>query len=360
MSIHSQANRIEKLHSAESMKGIAVNALMQPFRPLLDDPTITEVAMNEPGVVWAKTFEGWERHEIPVLDRGTMESLTSAIAAYNSTGSSTQMFVVLPDGSRGTITRPPGVIDGQFSFLVRKHASVVMTLEQLVEQGSFEDWQNVGFNQLTPDQCREKEHEVGFDRLKPFETELLTALHEGRIADFLTGAVKHRCNMVIAGKTGSGKTTFARSLIEKVDTKERLVTIEDVPEMSLENHPNRVHMLYGEGQGRITIDQALTSCMRMSPDRIFLAELKGDEAWGYLTSLNNGHPGSITTTHANNALQTFERIATLVKKSPVGKTLDLEMIKMVLHTTVNVILFFHERKLVEVFYDPLFARSKMK
>jgi type IV secretion system protein VirB11 len=99
--------------------------------------------------------------------------------------------------------------------------------------------------------------------------------------------------------------------------------------------------------------------MRLSPDRIFLAELRGNEAWEYLNSLNTGYPESITTTHANSALQMFERIATLIKKSDVGRQLDIEMIKLVLHTTIDIVLFFKERKLIEVFYDPVFSKSKM-
>lgn len=164
---------------------------------------------------------------------------------------------------------------------------------------------------------------------------------------------------MIAGKTGSGKTTFARSLIEKVPVEERLITIEDVHELFLPNHPNRVHMLYGAGSGRVSADECLASCMRQSPDRIFLAELRGDEAWEYVNSLNTGHPGSITTTHANNALQTFERIATLIKKSPVGRQLDLDMVRRVLDSTVDVVAFFHERRLVEIYYDPIHARSRL-
>lgn len=169
----------------------------------------------------------------------------------------------------------------------------------------------------------------------------------------------YKRNIIIAGKTGSGKTTFARSLIEKVPPEERIITIEDVHELFLPNHPNRVHMLYGYGAGRVSADECLAACMRQSPDRIFLAELRGNEAWEYLNSLNTGHPGSITTTHANNALQTFERCATLIKKSDVGRQLEMEMIKLVLYTTIDVVLFFKDRKLVEVFYDPIFSKSKM-
>ena len=99
--------------------------------------------------------------------------------------------------------------------------------------------------------------------------------------------------------------------------------------------------------------------MRLSPDRIFLAEIRGNEAWEYLNSLNTGHPGAITTTHANSAVHTFERLAMLIKKSEVGRLIDLETIKLTLYTTLDVILYFNQWKLIEVFYDPIFSRSKM-
>ena len=82
--------------------------------------------------------------------------------------------------------------------------------------------------------------------------------------------------------------------------------------------------------------------MRQSPDRIFLAELRGDEAWEYLSSLNTGHPGAITTVHANGALQAFERMTSLIKNSPVGQQLNLETIKTTLYTTVNIVLFLKD------------------
>jgi type IV secretion system protein VirB11 len=118
-------------------------------------------------------------------------------------------------------------------------------------------------------------------------------------------------------------------------------------------------MLYGYGAERVSASECLESCMRQSPDRIFLSELRGDEAWEYLTSLNTGHPGSITTTHANTALQTFERVATLIKKSEVGRKLNMETIMQVLYYTINVVLFLSKFKLIEVFYDPIFAKSKI-
>lgn len=340
-------------------KGQAVEQLLRPLQPFFEAPEITEIAMNRPCEVWTKTFTGWERHEIPALTASYMQGLITALVTYNGVAPKSVMYLVLPGGERGTVAVPPAVIDGTLSFLVRKHSMVVKTLEQLADEGAFDTFTDVSFNKPSEMECHEAMAAHDFTRMEPFEAELLRLKREGTVREFLESCVLNKRNIVIAGKTGSGKTTFARSLIEKVPTDERIVTIEDVHELFLESHPNRVPMLYGYGSGRVSADECLAACMRQSPDRIFLAELRGNEAWEYLNSLNTGHPGSITTVHANNALQTFERIATLVKKSEVGRQLDMEMIKLVLYTTIDVVLFFHERKLVEVFYDPIFSKAKM-
>ncbi|EJE4644415.1 P-type DNA transfer ATPase VirB11 [Vibrio parahaemolyticus] len=341
------------------IRGQAVMQLLRPMKPYLDDPTVNELAMNKPGELWTKSFRGWECHDMPVLTDAYMQGLITALVTYNSVGRSSIMYLVLPGGERGTVVLPPSVIDGSLSFLVRKHSQVVKTLEQLTDEGAFDSYKDVSFNKPTEQECNDALAAHDFTRLEPFEAELLKLKRTGATREFLESCVLNKRNIVIAGKTGSGKTTFARSLIEKVPTTERIVTIEDVHELMLDNHPNVVPMLYGYGKGRYPADECLAACMRQTPDRIFLAELRGNEAWEYLNSLNTGHPGSITTVHANNALQTFERIATLVKKSEVGRQLDMEMIKLVLYTTIDVVLFFHERKLVEVFYDPIFAKKQM-
>lgn len=333
--------------------------LMRPILPYLDREDVTEIAINQPCQVLTKTFAGWDTHDVPALSASYLKALSTAVIVYNGIQPKSRVSVIYPGGQRGEIVMPPAVIDGTVAFAIRKHSVTTKTTHELEAQGAFNDWSDVSFNRPSAEECENLLTLQDFKRLEPFEADLLRLKRDGTIREFLEACVLHKRNIIIAGKTGSGKTTVARSLIEKVPYSERLITIEDVHELFLENHPNRIHMLYGYGAGRITADECLTSCMRLSPDRIFLAELRGNEAWEYLNSLNTGHPGSITTTHANNALQTFERVATLIKKSEVGRQLDMEMIKMVLYTTIDVVLYFQDRRLLEVFYDPIFSKSKL-
>lgn len=341
------------------MKDDVVQHLLKPLAVFLDQIDVTELAINHARELWTKTVHGWAVHTVPALTADYLKSLANAIIVYNGVQPKSRVSVALPGGQRGEIISPPAVIDGTYAFSIRKHSAIVKTLETLDHEGAFNAFSDVSFNQPSEIEEATLTTKQDFTRLETYEVALLTLKRKGAMRDFLEKAVQCKRNIVIAGKTGSGKTTFARSLIEKVPFTERIITIEDVHELFLENHPNRIHMLYGYGAGRITADECLASCMRLSPDRIFLAELRGNEAWEYLNSLNTGHPGSITTTHANSALQTFERIATLIKKSDVGRQLNIDMIKRVLYTTIDVVLFFKERKLTEVFYDPIFSKSRM-
>ena len=169
---------------------------------------------------------------------------------------------------------------------------------------------------------------------------------------FLEKAVEYCRNIIVAGKTGSGKTTFARSLIERVPQSGRLLTIEDVHELFLPNHPNRVHMIYGAGAGQMSAAQCIAAAMRSSPDRIFLSELRGPEAWDYLDALNTGHPGSVTTTHANSPRATYNRVGMLVMQSPSGRQMGMDAILRFLRSTLNISLYFANYKLVEVYFNP--------
>lgn len=97
--------------------------------------------------------------------------------------------------------------------------------------------------------------------------------------------------------------------------------------------------------------------MRLSPDRIFLTELRDDAAWGYLTGANTGHPGGIFSTHADNAVTTFPRIADLVKGSDVGRTMDYGVIFKAVQVMVDVVIHMDNRDVTEIYYDPVFRHK---
>jgi len=161
------------------------------------------------------------------------------------------------------------------SITIRKPSFIDLTLEDLEISGSFSHVQMVS------------------DALTEGEKELLQLRTTGHIKQFLTQAVLLKRNILLVGKTGSGKTTVIKSLIDVIPKHERLITIEDFHELPMRQHPNKVHLFYArdeEGGARVTAKSALVSCLRMKPDRIMLSELRGDEAWEFVKSVSTGHP----------------------------------------------------------------------
>jgi type IV secretion system protein VirB11 len=274
------------------------------------------------------------------LTPAMLAALINALVVFNGLGTAPIISAILPDGQRCQIVQPPACLDGSVAINIRKHAVAAMSLEELEAQGSLAEVT------LTEDDYDANgiSHEDAF---------LLALKETGDITQFLHEAIQRRRNIVVAGATGSGKTTFARSLIARVPTDERLITIEDVHELALPDHANRVHLMYGSGRGRVSATDCIGACMRLSPDRIFLTELRGPETWDYLAALNTGHPGSVTTTHANSAADAFDRLAVLIKQSPSGGRLDLATIQHFLAHTVDIVVLLEHFRLKQLWFTPI-------
>ena len=331
----------------EGQSSEMLDEYIEPLREYLDDETLTEVCINRPREVWTEGRDGWKRHDAPALSFNHCRQLATLIASYNGKAISNDKPVLsaaLPNGERVQVIIPPACEPHTVSITIRKPSMIDKTLDELDEEGAFEEFADVD------------------DELQPFEHELVRLKNEKRIKDFLDLAVRKHRNILIVGKTGSGKTTITKSLIRSIPVEERLITIEDVHELFLNQHDNKVHLYYAredEGGAKVTPKQALASCLRMKPDRILLAELRGDEAWEFIKSVNTGHPGSISTMHANGAFESFEQLTALIKDSRTGAHLDTNYIKHRLFTTIDVVLFYHQRKLREIYYDPEHKRKLM-
>lgn len=326
--------------SPEPERGIALRQMLRPVDRYLRDEQVREVTIPRPGTIFLRIGGAWHERPAPELTFAYLQALTAAMASFNGVNFSPIMSLKLLDGERAQVMQPPAVIEGTLSLNIRKFSNVVKTLDELDAEGAFAQWRDVSGPIQAP------------ESLAPDDQELLALKAQGDIRTFLERAVLLRKNIIIGGKTGSGKTTFARSLIERVPTDERLVTIEDVHELFLPNHPNRVHLMYGANEGQVSATDCVAACMRASPDRIFLSELRGAEAWEYLAALNTGHPGSITTTHANNARDTYNRVALLIKQSVAGNQIDVHTLQSYLLSTLDIALYFSAFKLVEVYFNP--------
>ena len=120
--------------------------------------------------------------------------------------------------------------------------------------------------------------------------------------------------------------------------------------LDLPKHPNHAHLFY---KGHITAKMLIAACMRLKPDRVFLTELRGDEAWDYISLLNTGHPGGLMSVHANDARSVHYRIAQLAKESATGRTMDYDYILNSVKSSIDVVAYFEKTHMTELYFDPV-------
>ncbi|HDT1158619.1 TPA: P-type DNA transfer ATPase VirB11 [Escherichia coli] len=298
---------------------------------------VRDVAINRPGEIWLENENGWVREERPTLDLSMCSRLANALAAYNNqslTVKSPIKTVELPDNERGLIVMAPACEPGTLSMTFRKPSNDRFTLQGYIDSGRFNE-----ALALTGRGTELEEWQISLKRFHAQKDWL----------NFFMLAIERRLNIIIFGGTGSGKTTFAKSLVDLFPVHRRMLTIEAVNELKMPYHPNHVHLIYGD----IITPKELVSCsLRMKPDHIFLAELTGDEAWDFMELLNTGHPGTITTAHANDTLSGYGRVCGMIKQSPVGMGLDYEYIERRVRTSFDIVLYMEHTRILEVHYEP--------
>ena len=335
------------------LRDSSVQFYLERLSDVLADPEITEIAINGVDQVFVERQSRWEAldrafSERQMLDLGTAVArlsdqewngrypLLSASVPLHSSPSDVQVDRAL----RFQLAAPPAVPAGTCSMTIRKPSLVDHTLEHLARKGLF-------------------------DRIKPLsstptdeEIALVQRLNEKDYQAFFTLAVRARKNIVVAGATGSGKTTFMKSLVREIPLGERLITIEDVRELTLP-HGNCVHLLYSKGtqsSNAVTPRDLLEASLRMKPDRILLAEVRGEECFYYVRNAASGHPGSITSVHAGSPALALEQMAIMIKDSRGGAFLDFDVIKRLLLLTIDIIVQFHnqggKRFISEIHFDP--------
>jgi type IV secretion system protein VirB11 len=317
---------------------------LRALRPLLSDPEVTELCINQPGEAFIETRAGWRSEPVPFADFDWCRRL--AKLAANATRQrvdeeSPLLSASLPSGERIQIVLPPATTSGCVAITIRRPSDEVWSIEELARRGVFRTTRRAT------------------DALDETEAELLRLLEVQEYETFMRVAVRSRKNILVSGPTGSGKTTWTKALIREIPSDERLITIEDAKELVLDRHPNHVRLFYSkddQGLARVTPKQLLESCLRMKPDRILLAELRSEEAFDYLRNVNSGHPGSITSVHAASAELAFEQLVLLVKQSRGGEGLARADIKNLLYLLVDVVIQFgverHQRFIKEIWYEP--------
>jgi len=272
-----------------------------PLQTLLDDSSVSEIMINGHENVFVERSGRIERVESAFE---TAEQLQLVVERMVRTSgrrvdqSSPMVDARLPDGSRLNVVLPPLAVDGA-SVTVRKFTASHLTSAELVHRGALTE----------------------------------------EAAHFLNAAVNQRMNILVSGGTGTGKTTMLNILSSHIDRGERVVTVEDAVELSLDL-PNLIRLearpANTEGAGQVTIRDLVRNSLRMRPDRIVVGEVRGAEALDMLQAMNSGHDGSLSTLHANAPRDALRRLETMVLFA--GIDLPLRAIREQVASAINLVV----------------------
>lgn len=287
---------------------VYLESCLAPLAGFLAGDDVTDIYINRPREIWVERQGGIiERHERPELDATLLMRLARQVAAVTAQGINRQnpiLSAVLPTGERIQVVIPPAT-RGEIAMAIRKHGAVAMSLDGYLAKGAFVNTRmSGGENALPPVQS-----------LESFSSDPSRLLRE---------AVRQRRNILISGGTSTGKTTFLNALLAEVPREERLILIEDSAELRLE-HPNGVGLLAARStlaEAGVTAEDLLIASLRMRPDRIILGEIRGSEAATFLRAVNTGHPGSLTTVHADSPLRALDQLTLLVLQSGLRMNWD--------------------------------------
>ena len=270
-----------------------------PLEPLLQDPTISDILVTTPKLVYVERAGKLYRTPVEFKDDAHLLRIIEKIVSRvgrRVDESSPLVDARLPDGSRVNAAIPPVAVDGPL-LSIRRFGRHGMKGEDLVTKLS---------------------------------------LTEGML-ELLKSCVKARLNILISGGTGAGKTTLLNALSSYIPEDERIVTIEDAAELRLQQtHVARMETRPAnvEGVGAIHIRQLVINALRMRPDRIIVGEVRAEEALDMLQAMNTGHDGSLTTIHANTPRDALGRLEVMVGMA--NANMGIRSVRQQIAAAVNV------------------------
>ncbi len=276
--------------------GVYLHAHLAPFSEWLERDDVTEILVNQPGKVWieASGMAGMTCIDAPAVDDRLLERLGQQIARETHQGINRErplLAAMLLGGARVQMIAPPATRQ-HWAMAIRRHRQIDIPLDAY-DHGPIPPSVQADWRGLDP---------------------------QAAPIAFLRRAVAARATILISGGTSSGKTTFLNALMREIPASERIVLVEDTPEVKL-NHANAVGLVAvkGElGEAKVSTNDLMQAALRMRPDRIVLGELRGNEAVSFLRAINTGHPGSFSTIHANSPDGALEQLALMVMQSGLG------------------------------------------
>lgn len=304
-----------------SPSNIYLQSALEPLAAYLSRDDITDIYINKPGEIWIEALGNRpERRVAPDLTETLLSRLARQVAAASAQGISRSQPLLaanLPTGERVQIVMPPATRGGVI-VAIRKHVVAGLTLDDYTNTGAFR-----GTRLSSAPQCDERGDCIEIDR---------------DAAAVLRTAVRDRRTILISGGTASGKTTFLNTLLREIPDHERLIFIEDTPELQIQ-HDNSVGLVAARGalaEAQISAEDLLIASLRMRPDRIILGEVRGGEAVTFLRAVNTGHPGSLTTIHADSPRRALDQLALLVLQS--GMRMEWDDVLRYIRLSVDIVV----------------------
>jgi pilus assembly protein CpaF len=308
-------------HSRERALEMVFNSL-GVLRELFEDPAVQEIMINGPDKVFVE--RAGQMEQLDITESQIRSAITVLAARAGKELRPDTKDCILNErwvGVRVCAVMPPVALDGPV-MSIRKHSSVKLTLADYVERDVFSE----------------------------------------DVRSALGAIVKQRKNVLIAGGTGSGKTTFLKALIDEIDPEDRIISIEDLPELDI-RRPNTIALETREAVG-IDFAVLVQTALRLRPDRIIMGEVRGSAAIDLLNAANTGHEGCLSTLHANSSFEALSRFEDMIQMS--GTSIPLTSIQQRIASTFEYVVFMArrsgKRRLVEIMrlqgFDPLQQKYK--
>ena len=331
-----------KLEAANHSPYYFLRRSLDPLSIFLSDPTVVEISVNRPGHVYIERLgaDVMEHHEIAALTSAEIENIGERVAAATHqfiSRANPILSAALPTGERIQIVLPPAAADGG-AISIRKQVTGDFTLEEYRDNGSLE------------------KVSVAVGGLTDVEQALIEHLRCERIYEFIHTAIRQRVSILISGGTSTGKTTFLNACLKTIDPFERILTLEDTREL-FPPQKNALHLLSSrgdQGTAQVTIQSLLEASLRMRPDRLFVGEIRGSEAFAFLRAINTGHPGSMSTVHADTPLGAYEQLAMMVQQGGASSGYSrqdlMSYIQMVIPVVIQLRREGGRRGVSEIYY----------
>jgi len=298
------------------MSNKALERHLLPLMYYLQKDGVTEISINRPGEIFVECNGRFSHYEVEELDYSFLEALAGLVAEFNNKDFPASIISgSLLNGERIQLILPPATEVGKIVCSIRRHQQKNLTLDDLIQKGAFNQIKN-----------RENDH---------VDQQLRKLYQSNKMPEFLRLAIAERKNILIGGGTGTGKTTFLNACLKYIPAHERLITVEDTREV-ITHQPNAAHLLFNEENEQITALNIFKASLRLRPDRIFLSELRGDEVWPYLRAANSGHPGSLSTVHADTPEGAITQLVFMMQQA--GSTSSEEQIRSYVKSIIHVVI----------------------